>query len=486
MLAWIFFLCNCKHHYPPIFSKTTINRYCKKAQFLAIQKQYLQALSLYKKVLSLNDYNIQALVGAAHTSQKVNIFHDAALYYLQAYEQQPENKNYLFKAANAYAATGEWKKAQNIYAKILTKHPQTIEALHNYGFVLQMQGNIAQAIKAYKNVVTLKPHDTIAHINLALAYLSTGAFKEGWEEYEWRKKLAIIPNSTSDAQKLPTNLLQQRVDNKKIVLQAEQGIGDCFQFVRYAKELKNAGAYLICKVPQQLKRIITLCPYIDKVVDQTETLNEVDHVISLMSCPYIFNTSLNTIPKDIPYLYADNTLVQEWHKKIPHTKDIKIGICWRSNTNYKSPVQQFVTNQKSIPLEKLKPLTNITGVKLFSLQKIMTQEEKNIANKLSIFTFEDNFDLHNGSFMDTAAIIKHMDLVITIDSAIAHLAGGLGTATWTILPYPADWRWMNQGSQTPWYPTMRLFRQKKDKKNQSKNTWESLIEELSINLKKEI
>jgi len=198
-----------------------------------------------------------------------------------------------------------------------------------------------------------------------------------------------------------------------------------------------------------------------------------------MSLPLYFNTKKDTIPASIPYIYADQKLVEEWHDKLAHDKNFKIGICWQGNAHYSTQFLRRAVAAKSCHASTFAPLASIEGISLYSLQKMNGHEQlSNLPDGLIINDFGPDFDESHGRFMDTAAVMKNLDLVITIDTSISHFAGALGVPVWILLPHPADWRWMLDTNDTPWYPNARLFRQPK------LGDWKSAIEQVTLELKK--
>ncbi|HEB41775.1 MAG TPA: hypothetical protein ENI08_02015, partial [Candidatus Dependentiae bacterium] len=235
----------------------------------------------------------------------------------------------------------------------------------------------------------------------------------------------------------------------------------------------------IVGVQKPLVKVISLCPYVDQVVTLNEKLPAFDLHAPLMSLPHILKTTIDTVPTDIPYLYAKPELVEYWKGKLSSDKNVKVGICWQGNSKYSTPMLRATVALKSMDLNKLSPFGNVPGVSIYSLQKTTgTDQLKTVAPGFTIHTFDDDFDESNGRFMDTVAIIKNLDLVITVDTSIGHLAAALGKPTWVILPNPPDWRWMINRDDTPWYPTMRLFRQP------TPGDWESIIAVITQELEK--
>ena len=216
-----------------------------------------------------------------------------------------------------------------------------------------------------------------------------------------------------------------------------------------------------------LVKLFSLCPYIDSVIKQGDRLPKADTRIPLLSTPLVFKTTVKTIPADIPYLYADQALVREWQQKMAPNTQFRVGICWRA------------TLQKNIPLAPfVEHLTRIPHTHFYSLVKNGTQDLQTTPQAQCIVDFGPNFDSDHGSFMDTAAIMKNLNLVITTDTSLAHLAGGLGIPVWVMLPYDCDWRWFFDRDDSPWYPTMRLFRQPK------MGDWQTVFTAISHELEK--
>ncbi len=249
---------------------------------------------------------------------------------------------------------------------------------------------------------------------------------------------------------------------KVIYLRAEQGLGDTFQFIRFVKIAKEMGGTTIFAIQPPLMQYMKSCPYIDTLISTHDSPPDFDVYAGFVSCPMILKTTLDTVPTNIPYLHADENLVTHWREKLSHDTNFKIGICWQGNPNYSTHFLRMAVAAKSMPLSYFVPLFDIPGTSFYCLQiKTGTEQLQDLAldAQAKLTVFDDDFDKTHGSFMDSAAVIKNMDLVITIDTSIGHFAAGLGTPTWVLIPEPPDWRWMLAGRDTPWYPNMILFRQ---------------------------
>ncbi|MDC1444523.1 hypothetical protein N8366_00005, partial [Amylibacter sp.] len=285
--------------------------------------------------------------------------------------------------------------------------------------------------------------------NMGLAYLCQGSLEEGFKLNEWRlkkKKRTVAParaNFIWDG--------KQSLNNKRFVAYAEQGLGDMIQFCRYLPFLEQKGADVTFKVKPALHALL-------QTMDSNVTLNttnadegQIDFEAPLMSLPHLFKTHLKTIPSMNPYLYADRARTKTWGERL-HTDRFKIGICWQGS-------MAKIDVGRSFPLSLFEGISKAPNVELISLHKGEGEHQiKDISFDLT--TLGADFDVGQDAFLDTAAVMMNCDLIITSDTAIAHLAGALGCQTWVALKHVPDWRWMLDRSDSPWYPTMTLYRQK--------------------------
>jgi len=358
-----------------------------------------------------------------------------------------ETLNQTIKKANALIKDGNLENALGIYKEIIAKAPHFYRVWHNFAHILMMQGNIEESIKSFETAISLNGESEVSKFQLAKAYLAAGEFKKGWEFFEHRY---MNPNKGKQQKVDPTSL-----SGKRVLIRAEMGLGDMIQFIRYAKELKACGASIIVETPKPLYHLFSQCDYIDQLFVKGKNIFPFDVQISLLSLPYIFDTTVETIPQNIPYIYADETLIEFWRKKIISDKNFKVGICWKSQLT--SGLEKNILTRRSLPLEAFLSLSEIENVSFYCLQKYNFEEINSIDKNFVIHRFE-HFDEEHGGFMDTAALMKNLDLVITVDTSVAHLAGALGIPTFLILPCSSNWRWQLQEKSTPWYPNMRLFR----------------------------
>jgi tetratricopeptide (TPR) repeat protein len=348
----------------------------------------------------------------------------------------------------ALADLGRFEEAEASFKEALRLNPSYIDAHANLANLYKEQGRSEEALAGYQVALWLNPDAPSTHWNRALTWLQKGDFEKGWQEYEWRwkrKRTAARPfrQPTWDGSPL---------SGRTILLYMEQGLGDMLQFIRYAPLVKERGGRVVVECTRMLIPLFSTCKGIDQLVAEGEPLPDFDVQVPLMSLPRLFKTTLETVPAAVPYFFPDDELVERWRQRLTSIDGLKIGISWQGNPNHQWD------RHRSFPLKELAGISQLPGVRLISLQKgAGTEQLKSVG--FEVLQFGDELDTTSGAFMDSAAIIKNLDLVITVDSAIAHLAGALGAKVWLALALIVDWRWMFGGQDSPWYPTMRLFRQ---------------------------
>jgi len=439
--------------------------------------RYKEACQYYKAMLAINPHNAQAHQFLGRSLSDLRQFDEAIEHFKTALTISPDNTQCKLDYANTLNMSNNTEHALMLYQELHRKIPNSSSITYNIAYTLKKLGRIHEAFDYYHRAIELNPNHAEAHFGLGISYIMVENFKDGWEEYEWRWE---------KPGKFFRNFEQPVWDGsplygKTILLHAEQGLGDTFQFIRLAQIAKESGGTVVVASQNPLVKILTECPYIDKVVSLHGFSVPFDVHAPLMSLPRILEIEVDTIPADIPYLYADEQLVQEWSQYIKQhsTKLLNVGICWQGNPNYSTPFLRNAVAAKSIELLEFAPISELPGVQLYCLQKMTGEKQlQNLPDDFNLHIFEGDFDNSNGRFMDTAAVMKNLDLVLTVDTSIGHLAGGLGVPVWVILPEPADWRWMLRESDSPWYPNMRLFRQPKP------GDWESVIQTVVKELKK--
>ena len=331
--------------------------------------------------------------------------------------------------------------------KAVALQPDHAEAYNNRGLVLEELTRPDDAIASFARTIALKPDYAEPYVNQSVALLQLGRFEQGWPLYEWRKKTEQPFGDRSFAQ--PLWLGKDDLSNRTVFVHWEQGLGDTIQYARFARLVKARGASVVMSVQQPLYRLFTQMSPDVRIINQDEVPSAFDYHCPLMSLPLALGTTLENIPAGEPYLFADETLRNAWHARLPPKTKPRIGIVWSGGAKHKND------RQRSIDLSVFASLFS-PSAHWISLQKEL--KDGDAAALAQLHPIERCGErLHD--FADAAALIDLLDLVIAVDTSVAHLAGAMGKEVWILLPYNADWRWLLDRSDSPWYPTARLFRQ---------------------------
>jgi tetratricopeptide (TPR) repeat protein len=335
------------------------------------------------------------------------------------------------------------------YDRAIALQPNYVRAYVNRGAALQELKRFDEALASYGKAIELNPKDAEAHVNIGFLYLLLGQFARGWPYYEWRKMLrppiaGLDPFSPA--------LGGTHLSGKTLLLHAEQGLGDTIQFCRYVRIAENTGARVVLTVQPQLRRLLASLGGAAEIIAAGSPVPAADLQCALASLPAAFATTLETIPAETPYLFPDQSRVARWTHKLG-SHGFKIGICWQGSTG-KPDIG------RSLSLDHFHEISQIPGVRLISVQKNAGVEQlSTMPPGMRVETLGEDFDAGQDAFLDTAAVLQVVDLVITTDTSIAHLAGALRRPTWVALKHVPDWRWMLDREDSPWYPELRLFRQ---------------------------
>ena len=378
--------------------------------------------------------------------------HARALQYLKtALDLSPQNSNLYFDIGNVFLDMGDTASVIAWYRTGVTHCPENKGRLENLAMLLQEQGHFEDAIDYFRQIIRLDPDHILAHFNLSLLLLRLGRYEEGWREYEWRLEKPDWSKGYPWQHKKP-RWQGEEFKGKTLLVHCEQGYGDSLQFVRYLPLVKSRGGRVILEAPGPLLEVFRSIPGVDQLrclTAQSSPDDNFDLYTPLLSLPGIFNTVPESIPCEIPYLYANTGKASLWRNQAA-TGYGRIGIVWAGSKVHVND------RRRSCSLEHFGPLTRIPGLQFYSLQTEVSDDQ--IASRgLSgrVVHWGDRFR----DFSDTAAAISNLDLIITVDTAVAHLAGAMGKPVWLLLPFVADWRWSIDGANSPWYPSMRLFRQ---------------------------
>ena len=454
---------------------------------LSQQGQYTDAEDAYRACLRLQPDHLAALVNLGFVLGEQDRLEAARDCYEQAVRLRPDVAEAHHNLGNILRDQGQLDRALASYEQALRLRPEYGKAYINRGIALVARGDIAEALGSLERGVALKPDLADAHSSLgaalccqlrfdealacydralalnpdfaegawnrALIWLLLGDYERGWPGYEWRwrcKRTTPLPQFS-----------QPRwdggpLDGRTILLLAEQGLGDTIQFIRYAALIKARGGRVIVQCQNALLLLLSRTAGIDGLVGWGAEPPPFDVWAPLMSLPGLFHTTVKTVPVAVPYVFPDPDLVAHWRRQLAPVRGFRIGIVWQG-----SPRHPW-DRHRSIPLEQFEPLARMPGVRLVSLQKGAGSEQlRALAGRFPVLSLGELFNEDSGPFMDSAAVLANLDLLISVDSAPAHLSGAMGGAAWVALPYAPDWRWLLGRTDSIWYPTLRLFRQER-------------------------
>jgi Flp pilus assembly protein TadD len=404
-----------------------------------------EAIAYYRQALALNPALSQVHGNLGIALNKQGLLEEATQHYQKAISLNPTSAQFHYNLGIALRELDRLESATLHFKQATALQKDFVEAYDNLGDVLEQQGQYEEALVCYDKAIELKPNFALAHFHRARTLLRRGDFSRGFAEYEWRWAEDIIGIRPPFEAPLWDG---SDLKGKTILLYGEQGYGDRIQFIRYAPLVRERGGRVIDVCLAPLTGILATVPGIDQVVDLDAEVPEFDFHAPLMSLPYLLGTTPETIPAQIPYLRAPKSY--NIKLKSPPKTRLKVGIVWAGNVISRN------FRIRTCGLQSFFPLLETPGVAFYSLQ-VGSRSQELAALPASIQVQDLSGQLRD--FTDTATVIAQLDLVITIDTSVAHLAGALGKPVWVLLPFVADWRWMLRREDSPWYPTMRLFRQ---------------------------
>jgi hypothetical protein len=323
--------------------------------------------------------------------------------------------------------------------------PNDVEAHFRLGSLLLEQGDLEAAVSHLSAVTRAAPWLPHAHVNLGLALLQLGEFERGWVEYRWRHSYSTVTATAVGIQRPAWD--GQPLDGRSIVLLPEQGFGDTIHFARYAPLVVARGGHVILGCPLLLKRLLRSLGGVSQLASGDDPPVVADTWAPLLDLPAILGTRLDSVPAEVPYLHAEPALIDAFAARLASPL-LRVGMVWAGSARHDNDLR------RSAPLEQLAPLAAVPHVQYYSLQKDYAESVLSLAG----WALDDLGPLLS-DFADTAAILMHLDLVITVDTAVAHLAGALNRPVWLLLSRAHDWRWLDGWDHSPWYPSMRIFRQ---------------------------
>lgn len=402
------------------------------------------AIRGYTRALALNPNipDIYNNIGVALRAQ--GKLEAAIACYQRALAIKPDNAGVFSNLGNALRELGRLEAAAASMQRALRIDPKSTEGLYNLGLVLRDMGEAEKAMSCFEAVLKAKPDHAECHFDRALLLLQSGDYARGFAEYEWRWKLRRSP---------PRGFRQpiwngKPFPGKTVLLHQEQGFGDVIQFARYATLVKKLGGTVVLECQPELARLMATIEGVDKVVMRGAPLPPFDFYAPMLTLPKIMGTTIKTVPAKVPYVKPPE--LHNLQLPVGQRSVLKVGIAWAGKSSHRND------RNRSATLPQFMDLMGLPGIIFYSLQKgdVVADLRKYAADPL-IYDVGRRVE----DFADTAAVINQLDLVITVDTSVAHLAGALGRPVWVMLPHVCDWRWPATGERTPWYPTMRLYRQ---------------------------
>lgn len=405
-----------------------------------------EAIIYYQKALALKPDYVDANNNLGLALHDLNRFDEAIEYYKRALVLAPNRPEILNNFGTTLEEQGQLDAAQDLYRQALALQADCAEAYYNLGNSFKKLGRLDQAVKNYDLAIAIRPDYAEAHWNQAFILLLKGDLIPGWREGEWRWHRK---NMKPHGFKAPL-WDGQSLEGKTILLHCEQGFGDSIQFIRYAKLVKEKGGHVCLLCPPSLESLFKSVAGIDRIEVSGKDDFAHDCQAPLLSLPGLLGTTLETIPATVPYLHPDSARTIYWRDRLKDCPGLKIGVVWRGNPQHKND-----RNRSMLPAQFAEFL-DLPGLSVINLQKDARLEEIQALGAAGALI---NAGPELGDFSDAAALIKNLDLVISVDTSLCHLAGALDVPVWTLLPFAPDWRWLLNRSDTPWYPKMRLLRQ---------------------------
>jgi tetratricopeptide (TPR) repeat protein len=424
-----------------------------------------EALESYERALEIRPGYADAHNNRGNTLQELKRFDEALESYEQALAIRPDYAEALNNRGNTLQKLGRFDEALEGYERAVAIRADYAEAFNNRGNALQELVRFDEALESYQRALAIRPDYAACHVNRAFLLLQTGRFAEGWQGYEWRRK---IDSGTARLLSGP-EWTGGDTNAKRLLFYSEQGLGDTIQFSRFACSIAASGKEVLLEVQPSLGGLLDGLGGV-KVIRNGATVPEHDAELPLMSLPHVLGTTPETMPGNLPYLFAEPARVEAWAKRLP-SGQFRVGIVWQGKST------GDVDIGRSIPLRSFAPLCRIPGLTLISLQKYDGAEQlAHLPPGMTVETLGAEFDAGSDAFVDCAAVMMNLDLVISSDTAAAHLAGALGRPVWIVLKHVPDWRWMMDREDTPWYPTARLFRQAR------RDDWDEVFERIAAEL----
>jgi len=413
---------------------------------LEVLKRFEEALESYDRALAVRQEYPEALYNRGIVLHELKRFEEAVESYNRALALRSDYAEALSNRGLALHEVGHLDEALASFDCALALRPDYAETHSHRGTTLHDMQRFDEALASYNRAINFRADCAEAHYNLALCQLLTGEFERGWNECEWRWR---TEQSGRWKFEQPVWRGSNNIAGKTILLHAEQGFGDMIQFCRYVPLVAERAARVILEVPEPLHDLMGTLQGGARIVSRGEPLPHFDMHCPLLSLPLAFNTRLETIPSATPYLGAPSQASFDWNMRLGSKNRPRIGLCWSGRSAHKND------RNRSMSLDSLLPILDFDATFVSLQQQVRSGDVAASQSRRNLLHF--GADLNN--FSDTAALIANLDLVVSVDTSVAHLAGALAKPVWVMLPLIPDWRWLLDREDSPWYPTARLFRQ---------------------------
>ena len=424
-----------------------------------------EAISSFQHGLALNPKLAATHNNLGIVLAKVGREEEAIACYETAISLNSSDYDILSNLGNTLNTVGKSEEALVKLQEAIAINPDQASAYSNFGNVLKDTGQYEKAIVQFKKAVEIDPNNAIAQGNLGYAYLMQGQLVEGWKGYSWRGKIKGNALARRVYDQPPWD--GGNLEGKTIFVYPEQGLGDIIQFSRYTGLLKDRGARVIMEIPNQLEKLLENLVGVDQFTLKNTPVSDFDVHVSIMDLPEHFNTTLESIPDSSGSVLVDPVINQTWADRLgPVTDDLRIGLVWAGNPNHTND------RNRSIAPELFRPIVELDGVAAFSLQVGKEGEAVSVFGDKIV-----DLEPHLTSFAETAGAMNNLDLVISVDTSPLHVAGEIGCPAWGLITFVPDWRWLLDRDDSPWYPSMRLFRQ------DSAKDWQLVIDDVVTALK---
>ena len=433
---------------------------------LLAMKRNSEAAQSFRRAIELQPTLAIAHYGLGQIEYNNNDFANAARSFQAAIACAPNFSQAHSRYANSLFQLGRVEEAVESYRRAVALNPNDAMAYSNLGLALHDLGLVDEAIENCQRALALRPDFPAAHNNLSLALLLKGDFAAGLPHHEWRWRVAGLRIGGRRFDQPAWR--GEPLNGARILLHAEQGVGDTLQFLRYAPLVAARGGRVVIEVSPDLKRLATSVKDVEQVIGQGEPVPNFDQHCPFLSLPLAFGTTVATIPGEVPYLAAPEPLPAEWRARLPAGTGPRVGLIWAGRPEHRRD------HERSIALAALAPLAD-TGATFYALQKgPAAAQAKTPPPGMVLHELGESLT----DFADTAAAMCALDLVISVDTSPAHVAGAIGKPVWVLLTQGADWRWLLEREDSPWYPTARLFRQPKH------GDWASAIARVAAELRR--